>query len=573
MRRTLLFFVSLLILAPCSALAQVSFISPLPGGILQVRGDHADLRLRVLLPAGYQNFSFKLGSDRDTSSPLDGWSSVTITGGAVDTLLTVPKSLRNYSLYWRANSGGLDTGGIIAGLTPGHIIGIAGQSNAQGFCYEMIEPANGDIRMLVSGSAWQPAHEPTGGVGGGPWIVMSNLLYQTLGDTLPVGIVNTAVGATGLSIADAGGQWIRNAANPEDSSIYGNALRRFFAAGSEIECLCWIQGESDGHYLPDPKIYRTYFAQLIHDFESDLADTFAVFHLQISGNSAPGAPIASFPEVREAERVLPPSTLAGTGLGRSLENYLHYNVPSLWSIGRMFGSAILKERYGISMSMYPPLMPDTAARLDSIMDGSIAGHYCFSLGWNRGGAPAKLSIVQPTQYFAIHKEGNEIDPGMVWYRIDPSDSSRVLIGLANDSVSLGHDWRITYDATAAADLAPLASIDPVSRDTIFATAFYELPVAMPSGPVMGVKEFSVNLLVPNPALHTINCYVLAFKHETVSVELWDNRGIVLHRQTNILDEGTQDVTIPTDGLPSGNYWIVLRGQNGAGEVQKAVVIH
>jgi hypothetical protein len=571
MRCIPLFFVSLLV--PCVALSQVSFISPLPDGILQVHGDHADLRLRVLFPVGYQNFSIKLGSDRDTSSPLEGWSSVTTAGGAVDTLLTVPKSLRNYSLYWRADSAGVQAGGIIAGLTPGHIIGIAGQSNAQGFCYEMIEPANGDIRMLVNNSAWQPAHEPTGGVAGGPWIVMSNLLYQMIGDTLPVGIVNTAIGGTGLTIADAGGQWIRNAANPEDSSIYGNALHRFRAAGSEIECLCWIQGESDGNFLIDPNIYRADFAQLVRGFESDLADTFAVFHLQISGYSGLGAPVAGFPIVREAERVLPPSTLVGTGLGLALENYLHYNVPSLWSIGRMFAGAILEERYGIQTPMYPPLVPDSVARLGSVTDGSIIGHYCFSLGWNRGGIPASLSIVRPTQYFAIHKDGQEIDPTMVWYRIDPLDSSHVLIGLTNDSISPGHDWRVTYDATSAADLAPLAAIDPVSRDTIFATAFYELPVAVPSGPVMGVKEFSVNLLVPNPALHAINCYILAFKHEMVSVELWDNRGVVLHRQTNILDEGTQDVTIPTDGLPSGNYWIVLRGQNGAGEVQKAVVIH
>jgi hypothetical protein len=311
----------------------------------------------------------------------------------------------------------------------------------------------------------------------------------------------------------------------------------------------------------------------MYGFQDDLADSFPIFHLQIGGYSTPQLPAMSFPEVREAERVLSPSTLAGTALGRSLDDELHYSVPTNWAVGKMFAGAVLKERYDLDSPMYPPLLPDTAAFFDSIMDGNILGHYCFSIGWTRDGNPVSLSAVTIAQYFAIHKDGVEIPPEKVWYRIDPHNPSRVLVGLANDSVSLGHDWRITYDAGSAADVAPLAYIDRANDDTIFATAFYELPVITHSGPTLGVKDFNVKFLVPNPSSGAIDFYVLAFHPEAVSVELRDNLGIVLHHQTAILEEGTQDIAIPTEGLPSGNYWIVLRDEKGAMTVQKAVLVH
>jgi hypothetical protein len=573
MLRTLLFFAILFILSAHGALAQVIFRSPLPGGILQVHADSAELRLHATLANGYDHFLCKLSSDRDTTSPTFGRIPVTSNNGIIDTIFWVPKSLRDYTLLWWADSSGDTSFGMISQLTPGHIIGIAGQSNAQGNCWEMLEQADGDIRMLTNDIAWRPAREPTDGAGGGPWIVMANMLYATIGDTLPIGIVNTAVGGSSLTSSNSSGQWLRNAEAPEDTSIYGHALNRFLSVGSSLECLCWIQGETDGMDLPDPATYCTAFSKLMHGFQSDLADSFPIFHIQIGGNSTLQLPAMSFPEAREAERVLPPSTLAGTALGRSLDDELHYSVPTNWAVGKMFAAAILKERYGMASPMYPPLLPDTAARLDSIMDGSILGHYCFSIGWARAGNPVSLSAVTIAQYFAIHKDGVEIPPEKVWYRIDPSNPSRVLVGLANDSVALGHDWRITYDAGAAADLAPLAYIDRANDDTVFATAFYELPVVIHPGPTLGVKDFNVNLLVPNPSSGAIDCYVLAFHPQAVSVELRNNLGIVLHHQTAILEEGTQDISIPTVGLPSGNYWIVLRDEKGSINVQKAVLVH
>ncbi|HEX5315894.1 MAG TPA: sialate O-acetylesterase, partial [Candidatus Kapabacteria bacterium] len=409
--RLLRAFLLFLILTPSLVSAQVTFTSPLPFGIAQVHGDHADIRLHVAI-SGYSNFSYKLSSDVDTSSPQEGWAQINIHNGIVDTLLTIPKSLRDYSIYWRTGLGPTDTGGIIARLTPGHIIGIAGQSNAVGHVWpdsgKFVAVPQGDIRMLINNSSWQQAGEPTDGEGQGPWIEMANELYAKIGDTLPIGIVNRAVDGTGLTLSIGSGRWLKNSPDTNDK-MYPNAVDRFRHAGSELECLTWIQGEADGQgggVLWNPAAYHTQFGNLIRNFESDLADTFPVFHLQISGFSGNANSTGAYPIVREAQRVLPPSTIVGTAIGRPLwDSAFHYTVATYQAVGQMFAGAVLKELYGINAPMYPPLMPDTVATLDSITDGSIKGKYCFSIGWTRAGKPVTLTSLSAFQYFAIGESG------------------------------------------------------------------------------------------------------------------------------------------------------------------------
>ncbi len=570
----------LLFLSPSFARSQVVFTSPLPDGILQVHGDHADLRLHVSL-TGHSNFSYKLSSDIDTSSFQEGWVSVSVQmNGIVDTMLIVPKSLINYAVYWRTGLTSNDTGGVVANLTPGHVIGIAGQSNAQGYTYDMITTAVGDIRMLLNDSSWQPAHEPTGGVAGGPWIVMSNELYQLIGDTLPIGIVNVAVGSSGLTFAGGGGQWIRNPANPEDTSVYGLTINRFRHAGSDLECLCWIQGETDaGGALSSPEVYRSAFATLMAGFNEDLGDSIHFFHLQIGGFDFAG--VDSWPQTREAERELPPSTIVGTALGRSLDDELHYSPPTLLAVGTMFAGAILKQEYGMTEPMYPPLMPDTFATLDSITDTIDLGQYCFSVGWTRGGVPVKLTSITPYQFFGINVSSLPLfDTSVVWYRISPQDSSRVQIGLqksANIAITRSDtNWSVTYDAVGGSDQAPLATIDPVFGDTIFATAFYELPIQFNAGfpsDVADVKEFGLLLEVANPVSDAIQCFIRASMSESVTIDVVNDLGLTLRHETVTAEEGEQIIPISTEGLPSGNYWIVLRDENGNQSVQKAILIH
>src|ERR1035437_9171103 len=83
--------------------AQVQFISPLPSGILQVHGNHADLHLHAVM-SGYSSFSYKLISGANSSDTLKPWIPVRIINDAVDTLITVPSKLQNYKLYSKAVS-------------------------------------------------------------------------------------------------------------------------------------------------------------------------------------------------------------------------------------------------------------------------------------------------------------------------------------------------------------------------------------------------------------------------------------------------------------------------------------
>jgi hypothetical protein len=224
--------------------------------------------------------------------------------------------------------------------------------------------------------------------------------------------------------------------------------------------------------------------------------------------------------------------------------------------------------------MYPPLMPDAEATLDSITDGSIAGRYCFSIRWTRDGKPVKLTAIFQKQYFGLSLNGLPIDTSLTWYRIDPSDSSRVQIALRKpDSITLGEPWYVTYDAVADGEFAPLATIDPMTGDTIFATTFYNLPVVIPTGPSADVKQFNVQYVAPNPASTDFQCDILSDKHQTVTVDVMDDLGIALRSQQAVLEEGMQLISISTAGLPSGDYWIVVRDESGNESIQKAVFYH
>jgi hypothetical protein len=559
-----------LLFFPTIGQAQVVFTSPRPFGILQVRGQHAELWLHLAL-SNHQGFSYKLSSDVDTTSPEVGWQSMSVWSGVVDTVLTVPRSLRSYTLLWRTGRSPSDTGGSISGLTPGHIIGIAGQSNAVGWVWEHIEFAEGDIRMLANDSAWEPAHEPTAGIAEGPWIVMANKLYAAIGDTLPIGIVNVAVGGTGLFSPGASGLWLRNADNPEDTSIYGKALHRFRRAGGRLECLCWIQGENEGAYfpyLPTVELYRMLFDQLMSGFHNDLLDTFPIFHLQVGGWT--GSKGTGFPNVHQAQLSLPHSTLVGTALGLGVQgDGVHYLVDTYKAVGRMFADALLKERYGIMRLMYPPLVPDTLARLDSILDGSIPGRYCVAVQWKRDGRPVHLTEIHSAQYFALYKDGTRIDTGNVWFRIS-SDSTKVLVGLRADSITRGHDWRVSYDDVSSSDLAPIAAIE--QGDTIFAASFDRLGIDTSAGPTENVKLISLQFIEPNPSHNgVIRCRVISLRHQVARIELRDERGGLIYSKEAVLDMGMQVISIPTIDLASGTYWLRLAEEQGSFETRKVVI--
>ena len=71
----------------------------------------------------------------------------------------------------------------------------------------------------------------------------------------------------------------------------------------------------------------------------------------------------------------------------------------------------------------------------------------------------------------------------------------------------------------------------------------------------------------------MECFIVSFKLQTITIDVVNDLGVTLRQQNAIVDEGDQIVTVPSDGLLSGDYWIVLRDENGNESVQKAVVIH
>ena len=122
--------------------------------------------------------------------------------------------------------------GRIENLSVGHIFAIAGQSNAQGWSPPPFINPHGDIRMLRGDSAWQAGEDPTGGMYASPWIEFSYKLQELLNDSLPIGLVNAAIGGTGLVNKTGNGWWQRNdALHTDTSTVYGNAIIFFLNAG------------------------------------------------------------------------------------------------------------------------------------------------------------------------------------------------------------------------------------------------------------------------------------------------------------------------------------------------------
>jgi hypothetical protein len=527
------------------AFGQVEFVSPLPDAVVQVKDGSAALHINVRLSDQFRWLDIDVV--REQGDPV---VERLRTDRSLDTIVALPIGRVTYSLYWSADSAGSTVRGVIHGLTPGHIIGIAGQSNAQGYTWPMIEPARGDIRMLRNNDNWEHAAEPTGNVAGGPWIVMANRLYEQLGDSLPIGIVNTAIGGTGLTVSTSSGQWTRTEANHFDSSIYGSALRRFRHAGSLFEAITWIQGEADGSFLPNPTTYRKAFATLKDEIVEDLGHATLFFHLQISGSSVPNAWVGYLSQVREALRELPGSTLVGTAIGRSLEpDNIHYSVTTVHAVGNMFADAILATRFGKSSPMYPPLQPDAAAR-------ATRGATTCSIGFRRNGASVALRSVHDAQYFCLYQDGSQLDTSKVWYSLS-SDSSEVIVGLKAGTFDTGHLWNITYCPTAGADMAPIATILPETGDTLYATGFWELPVVIGDLSVHAAEVASRQMKVAAQG-NRIRIRSTSESTAILTAIISNECGANMRSEQISLLDGTATLDA---NLPAGVYWLTLQ-ENG-----------
>lgn len=218
--------------------------------------------------------------------------------------------------------------------------------------------------------------------------------------------------------------------------------------------------------------------------------------------------------------------------------------------------------------MYPPLMPDSAATLDSITDGSIPGLYCFSVRWTRDGVPVKLTSLTPQQYFGLTAGGIPIDTSLVWYRIAP-DSTRVLVGVRTKAITLDYTWSVTYDYAAESERAPIATVDTASGDTIFATAFYDLPVQLPTASVSDDDgTVPIPELFPNPSSRSISLDVSELSGPLDAMLISETGEIVM--QESYSANHPSMLTFDLSSESSGSY--LLRVSNGQAHIDRKCVL-
>lgn len=299
----------------------------MPHGIIQISrsGDVGLLRVQALSGAAHGDrllaidYRFVDAYNRTLFSPY--WAALRARNGVLDTTLNIPFIPQTFKLLYRIVSPDSIYTSEIQDLAIGHVIGVAGQSNAEGWSPPPYPDPIGDVRVLRNKKYWEYGANPSGKRWNGPWVYMANKFRELVPDGLPIGIVNTAKGGTGLvSTWTQAGTWKRNATKHDDpNTAYGNAIRMFMAAGGNMEAICWIQGEADVVYTSLDE-YRDGFKQLVHDLEEDLDRDLNFYHWQISGqrdNAGEWRPLG-WGWIREAQRELYDSKLVGSAVAYPL---------------------------------------------------------------------------------------------------------------------------------------------------------------------------------------------------------------------------------------------------------------
>src|SRR5207249_7780957 len=128
--------------------------SPLPNAIIQKVNDSAQLHL---LFTSQDSKKLGLSLFDSVGKRISGFTSFVFSfhNNFLDTTILIPV-LRNFTLSFRSER----DSGSISNLCVGHIFGIAGQSNAQGWSPPPFVEPHGDIRMLRNDSAWQKGEDP-----------------------------------------------------------------------------------------------------------------------------------------------------------------------------------------------------------------------------------------------------------------------------------------------------------------------------------------------------------------------------------------------------------------------------
>ncbi len=542
----------LLILFSRNCVSAPQIISPLPSGIIQKVNDSGFLRF-ILRSSNSSGCKVKVINQNGSDIAGLDWHYFTLPNNTVDTSFFVPL-LHSFNLKWETTNGKIDSG-VITNLSVGYIFGIAGQSNAQGWSYPNYIYPQGKIRMLLNDSAWQNGQDPTGGKWASPWIEFANKLQTLLNDSLPIGLVNVGVGGTGLITKAEHGWWQRNTNDHSDSStVYGKAISRFFAAGGRFETVFWIQGESDATGTTSTE-YRFAFKNLIENFEEDLKQPLAVFHLQIDGQNGNTEPY-NWGAIREAQRSLPHSTLIGTSAGAPIGfDAIHYAQNTLTMVGDIFAGAVAKILLGIPNDLYPPLLPSDTVYLSPCAFGDPFTGYKIILQCTRGGIPADLQTADAFYGFQIRKNGIFIDTSEIFATLDGKDRSKINIFTRTKSLTPNDNLLLSYAITA--DISHV-NVTDTSTATIlhhYLVSFLDIPV---SGSALSSDPPTVLPNFPNPfdAVTTISFFLPLSKN--VSYAIYDiSAKQVYQKAIGMLSVGNHIIQIQKGSLAAGTYEVAV----------------
>ncbi len=550
------FFVSVFLAS--SSHAQTVIVSPRDSAIVQLRNGKGELHLVLHTDAKTTFFQYRILDE--TSNAIKGydWRRINFLNRRIDTILWLPLE-QNLTLQWQTD--GRLEGGLISAIKIGHLFAIAGQSNAQGWSPQPVAALACDARMLWSDEHWYTAIDPTGGKWGSPWIAFANEFAALVNDSLPIGIINVAVGGTGLTLNTAQGQWWRNGEMHDDTStIYGAALTRIRAAGSDVEGFFWIQGESDVISTSVP-LYQNTFATLIDNFEEDLHFPLRTFHFQIGGQTNNPGKVA-WGIVREALRTLPNSTLVGGSVGLPLADDIHYTAAVAEDVGERFAAAAANVLYGVKSPLYPPPIPATMAKLVRCLPDDPRPGWKIEIQAQKNGVPCKLVGDQSPYGFQLTHDASRYDTSEVFATIDPHDPTKVDVFLKHHSIEPDPSWRLSYAIYGDVSNITLSdgTLGPAGLPNML-IAFLDLPV-LDSAYAAGVWEGGAAgalTLVPDPVRDRATLSFDLQKEANVSTDVIDQLGRTTHLfQLAQLGSGHHNILLDCTNLVPGGYTVVLR---------------
>lgn len=479
--------------------AQPRLISPLPHAIVQVAGDGASRHgeLRITVDRGPANndrvisVDYQILNDRGEPLPTFEWSALRSRDGSIDTAIEIPILRSGVRFQYRIVTPARLYEGTVPNLYVGHVIGIAGQSNAEGWSPPPYPKAIGDLRMLRFAMTWEYGAGATGGKWNGPWIYMANKLRALLDDGLPIGIVNAAEGGTSLVAWSPYGSWKRSEGSPRDTrTVYGRALQLFRSAGGNMEAMFWIQGEADVVGTSDSDYVKA-FAQLRRNFEIDLNRSQSFYHFQIGGQlDNPGFPDHPYTwgVIRNAQRHLDSSILVGTAVGYPVSfDGIHYENVTVHAVGERFAGALADKRYNIMNELYQPIEPDSAIVVN-IDDSDTTKGKKIVLWCNRG--DQSVSFISSARFhgFQLAFDSVHFDTGQTVARVNSNYPERIEITLKDSVLMDTTGWSLSYAILPDVQRANVLDTSTATVLPNALVAFMHLPVSpgtLPKPPVLG----------------------------------------------------------------------------------------